>query len=176
MAGLGGNSTGRRTSAASNYFQWMYDFAELLMIRHGRATIANRRGDARQPRHAGGGQDSPMRNSTRRDTRPVPPRGAADHTAPTCGRDRWPAATSNLRDPAFYHPHPQGRAHHNTGDAWLSTRCTYALPIEDALENITPPSALGSGQRPSATAAATPGGPRRSGTRRCRGRSIRHLN
>ncbi|MGE5094227.1 MAG: glutamine--tRNA ligase/YqeY domain fusion protein, partial [Betaproteobacteria bacterium] len=127
---------------ASDYFDWMYEFAERL-IGHGDAYVDSQ--TAEEMRATRGtlteaGIDSPYRNRSVqenlelfRDMRDGKyPDGAhvlrakIDMTSPNI----------NMRDPAIYRI--RNAEHHRTGDKWhIYPMYTYAHPIEDALENIT---------------------------------------
>ena len=127
---------------ASDYFQWMYDFAERL-IEAGHAYVDSQSGD--EMRASRGTLTDPGRNSPFR-TR-APAENLALFRAMRAGE--FPDGTHilrakidmgsgniNLRDPAIYRI--RHATHHNTGDAWcVYPMYTYAHPIEDALENIT---------------------------------------
>lgn len=127
---------------ASNYFDWMYSFAEYL-IQSGHAYVDSQsaeemranRGTLTEP-----GKDSPYRNRSveenldlfrRMKTGEFPDgahilRAKIDMASPNI----------NLRDPAIYRI--RHATHHNTGDKWcVYPMYTFAHPIEDALENIT---------------------------------------
>ena len=127
---------------ASDYFQWMYDFAERL-IEAGHAYVDSQTGD--EMRASRGTLTDPGRNSPFR-TR-APAENLALFRAMRAGE--FPDGTHilrakidmssgniNLRDPAIYRI--RHATHHNTGDAWcVYPMYTYAHPREDALENIT---------------------------------------
>jgi glutaminyl-tRNA synthetase len=127
---------------ASDYFQWMYDFAELL-IRHGDAYVDSQsaaemranRGTLTEP-----GRDSPFRTRTPDENldlfRRMKAGEFADGTHVLRAKIDMASGNINLRDPAIYRI--RKATHHNTGDAWcIYPMYTYAHPIEDALENIT---------------------------------------
>ncbi|HWT54403.1 MAG TPA: glutamine--tRNA ligase/YqeY domain fusion protein [Rhodocyclaceae bacterium] len=127
---------------ASNYFEWMYRFAEAL-IEGGHAYVDSQsaeemrtnRGTLTEP-----GKDSPFRNRSVAENldlfRRMKAGEFADGTHILRAKIDMAAPNINLRDPAIYrirHVH-----HHNTGDAWcIYPMYTFAHPIEDALENIT---------------------------------------
>ncbi|HWU84343.1 MAG TPA: glutamine--tRNA ligase/YqeY domain fusion protein [Rhodocyclaceae bacterium] len=127
---------------ASNYFEWMYRFAEAL-IEGGHAYVDSQsaeemranRGTLTEP-----GKDSPFRNRSVAENLDLFRRMKAgefpDGTHILRAKIDMAAPNINLRDPAIYrirHVH-----HHNTGDAWcIYPMYTFAHPIEDALENIT---------------------------------------
>jgi glutaminyl-tRNA synthetase len=127
---------------ASDYFDWMYRFAELL-IEHGDAYVDSQ--SAEQMRATRGTLTEPGTNS------PFRERGAeenlalfremrdgkhADGTHILRAKIDMASPNINLRDPAIYrikHAH-----HHRAGGKWaIYPMYTYAHPIEDALENIT---------------------------------------
>lgn len=127
---------------ASNYFEWMYKFAEAL-IEAGHAYVDSQsaeemranRGTLTEP-----GKDSPFRNRSVAENldlfRRMKAGEFADGTHILRAKIDMGAPNINLRDPAIYrirHVH-----HHNTGDTWcIYPMYTFAHPIEDALENIT---------------------------------------
>ena len=127
---------------ASNYFQWMYDFAETL-IRHGEAYVDSQsaeemranRGTLTEP-----GKPSPFRERTPDENldlfRRMKAGEFADGAHVLRAKIDMASGNINLRDPAIYRI--RKATHHNTGDAWcIYPMYTYAHPIEDALENIT---------------------------------------
>ncbi|APV48536.1 glutamine--tRNA ligase [Betaproteobacteria bacterium GR16-43] len=127
---------------ASDYFQWMYDFA-VELIKHDLAYVDSQsaelmqfnRGSFQEP-----GRDSPfrgrsieenlklfeeMRDGRHPDGKHVL-RAKIDMASPNI----------NMRDPALYRI--KNAEHHRTGDKWhIYPMYSYAHPIEDALENIT---------------------------------------
>jgi glutaminyl-tRNA synthetase len=127
---------------ASDYFQWMYDFAEKL-IEAGHAYVDSQTAD--ELRASRGTLTEAGKNSPYRDRSPA--ENLALFRAMRAGefpdgahilRAKVDMASGNinLRDPAIYRI--RKATHHNTGDAWcLYPMYTYAHPIEDALENIT---------------------------------------
>ncbi len=127
---------------ASNYFQWMYDFAETL-IRHGEAYVDSQSADEMRA-HRGTltepGKPSPFRNRTPEENldlfRRMKAGEFADGAHVLRAKIDMASGNINLRDPAIYRI--RKATHHNTGDAWcIYPMYTYAHPIEDALENIT---------------------------------------
>ena len=127
---------------ASNYFQWMYEFAETL-IRHGEAYVDSQsaeemranRGTLTEP-----GKPSPFRERTPDENldlfRRMKAGEFADGAHVLRAKIDMASGNINLRDPAIYRI--RKATHHNTGDAWcIYPMYTYAHPIEDALENIT---------------------------------------
>ncbi len=127
---------------ASNYFQWMYDFAEKL-IEAGHAYVDSQ--SAEEMRASRGtltaaGTDSPFRTRTPAENldlfRRMRAGEFADGTHILRAKIDMTSGNINLRDPAIYRI--RHATHHNTGDAWcIYPMYTYAHPIEDALENIT---------------------------------------
>jgi glutaminyl-tRNA synthetase len=127
---------------ASNYFDWMVQFAEYL-ITSGHAYVDSQ--SAEEMRATRGtltdtGSDSPYRTRSveenmdlfKRMQQGEFPDGAHILRA----KIDMAAANINLRDPAIYRI--RHASHHNTGDRWcVYPMYTYAHPIEDALENIT---------------------------------------
>jgi len=127
---------------ASNYFDWMVQFAEYL-ISAGHAYVDSQsademranRGTLTQP-----GKDSPFRNRGADENMDLFKRMQAaefaDGTHILRAKIDMAAPNINLRDPAIYRI--RHATHHNTGDKWcVYPMYTYAHPIEDALENIT---------------------------------------
>ena len=127
---------------ASNYFDWMVQFAEYL-ISAGHAYVDSQsaeemranRGTLTQP-----GKDSPFRNRSVADNMDLFKRMQAgefaDGTHILRARIDMASANINLRDPAIYRI--RHATHHNTGDKWcVYPMYTFAHPIEDALEQIT---------------------------------------
>jgi glutaminyl-tRNA synthetase len=127
---------------ASNYFDWMVQFAEYL-IASGHAYVDSQ--SAEEMRATRGtltdtGTDSPFRQRSveenmdlfKRMQQGEFPDGAHILRA----KIDMASANINLRDPAIYRI--RHASHHNTGDRWcVYPMYTYAHPIEDALENIT---------------------------------------
>lgn len=127
---------------ASNYFEWMYKFAEAL-IEGGHAYVDSQSADemrANRGTLTEPGKDSPFRNRSVAENLDLFRRMKAGEFADGAhilrAKIDMAAPNINLRDPAIYrirHVH-----HHNTGDAWcIYPMYTFAHPIEDALENIT---------------------------------------
>jgi len=127
---------------ASNYFDWMAQFAEYL-ISAGHAYVDSQsademranRGTLTQP-----GKDSPFRNRSAAENMDLFKRMQAgefaDGTHVLRAKIDMSAPNINLRDPAIYRI--RHATHHNTGDKWcVYPMYTFAHPIEDALENIT---------------------------------------
>ena len=127
---------------ASDYFQWMYDFAEKL-IEAGHAYVDSQ--TAEEMRASRGtlteaGRNSPYRARTPAENlalfRAMKAGEFADGTHILRAKVDMSSGNINLRDPAIYRI--RHATHHATGDAWcIYPMYTYAHPIEDALENIT---------------------------------------
>ena len=127
---------------ASNYFDWMYAFAEAL-ITAGHAYVDSQNAEemrARRGTLTEAGQDSPYRTRSVAENLDLFRRMKAgefpDGAHILRARIDMASANINLRDPAIYRI--RHATHHNTGDRWcLYPMYTFAHPIEDALENIT---------------------------------------
>ena len=127
---------------ASDYFQWMYEFAEKL-IEAGHAYVDSQ--TAEEMRASRGtlteaGKNSPYRDRTPQENldlfRRMKAGEFADGSHILRARVDMSSGNINLRDPAIYRI--RHATHHNTGDTWcIYPMYTYAHPIEDALENIT---------------------------------------
>ncbi len=127
---------------ASNYFDWMYRFAEYL-IESGHAYV-----DSQSPEEmrasrgtlTEAGRASPYRNRSAAENldlfRRMKAGEFADGSHVLRAKIDMASGNINLRDPAIYRI--KRATHHNTGDTWcIYPMYTYAHPIEDALENIT---------------------------------------
>jgi len=127
---------------ASNYFDWMAQFAEAL-IRTGRAYVDSQSAEemrANRGTLTEAGKDSPYRNRSVEENLDLFARMKAgefaDGTHILRAKIDMAAPNINLRDPAIYRI--RHATHHNTGDQWcVYPMYTFAHPIEDALENIT---------------------------------------
>ena len=127
---------------ASDYFQWMYDFAEKL-IEAGHAYVDSQTADelrASRGTLTEAGKNSPFRTRSPAENldlfRRMKAGEFADGTHVLRAKIDMASGNINLRDPAIYRI--RKATHHNTGDAWcIYPMYTYAHPIEDALENIT---------------------------------------
>jgi glutaminyl-tRNA synthetase len=127
---------------ASNYFDWMYQFAEYL-IESGNAYVDSQ--SAEEMRASRGtlteaGKASPFRDRGVAENldlfRRMKAGEFADGAHVLRARIDMASPNINLRDPAIYRI--KRATHHNTGDTWcIYPMYTYAHPIEDALENIT---------------------------------------
>ena len=127
---------------ASDYFQWMYDFAEKL-IEAGHAYVDSQTADelrASRGTLTEAGRNSPFRTRTPAENldlfRRMKGGEFTDGMHVLRAKIDMASGNINLRDPAIYRI--RKATHHNTGDAWcIYPMYTYAHPIEDALENIT---------------------------------------
>jgi glutaminyl-tRNA synthetase len=127
---------------ASNYFDWMYQFAEYL-IESGNAYVDSQSADemrASRGTLTEAGKASPYRNRPVAENldlfRRMKAGEFADGTHVLRAKIDMASGNINLRDPAIYRI--KRATHHNTGDTWcIYPMYTYAHPIEDALENIT---------------------------------------
>jgi glutaminyl-tRNA synthetase len=127
---------------ASDYFDWMYDFAEKL-IEHGDAYVDSQ--SAEELRATRGsltehGLESPHRNRSVPENlklfREMRDGKHADGAHVLRAKIDMKSPNINMRDPAIYRI--KNAEHHRTGDKWhIYPMYTYAHPIEDALENIT---------------------------------------
>ena len=127
---------------ASDYFDLMYEFAEVL-VAHGDAYVDSQsademrasRGTLTEP-----GKDSPYRSRGMEENlallREMRDGKHADGAHVLRARIDMRSPNINLRDPALYRI--KRADHHRTGAKWcIYPMYTYAHPIEDALENIT---------------------------------------
>ena len=127
---------------ASNYFQWMYDFAEKL-IEAGHAYVDSQSAEemrANRGTLTEAGKNSPYRSRSPVENLDLFRRMKAgefgDGTHILRAKIDMASGNINMRDPAIYRI--RHATHHNTGDAWcIYPMYTYAHPVEDALENIT---------------------------------------
>jgi len=127
---------------ASDYFDWLYGFAEYL-VEAGHAYVDSqspeemrtRRGTLTEP-----GIDSPHRGRSTAENlrllREMRDGKHADGSHVLRARIDMASPNMNMRDPALYRIR---RAHHHrSGDAWcIYPMYDYAHPVEDALERIT---------------------------------------
>ncbi len=127
---------------ASDYFDWLYEFAEAL-IAAGLAYVDSLSAEAIRE-HRGtlteGGRNSPHRDRSVAENLDLFRRMRAGEFADGAHVLRlkidMAAANLNLRDPIAYRI--RHGAHHRTGDKWcLYPMYDYAHGISDALENIT---------------------------------------
>jgi glutaminyl-tRNA synthetase len=127
---------------ASDYFDWMYDFAEKL-IEHGDAYVDSQ--TAEEVRATRGsltehGVESPYRSRSVDENlelfREMRDGKHPDGSHLLRAKIDMKSPNINMRDPALYRiKHAE---HHRTGDKWsIYPMYSYAHPIEDALENIT---------------------------------------
>ncbi|MDP2793421.1 MAG: glutamine--tRNA ligase/YqeY domain fusion protein [Sulfurisoma sp.] len=127
---------------ASDYFGWMYAFAEKL-IEAGHAYVDSQSAEAMRANRGTltePGQDSPHRYRTPDENlalfRSMRAGEFPDGAHVLRAKIDMAAGNINLRDPAIYRI--RHATHHATGDTWcIYPMYTYAHPIEDALENIT---------------------------------------
>ena len=137
-----GFSYGGRALYASDYFEEMYELAELL-IRNGEAyvdhlsedEIREYRGTLSEP-----GRPSPYRNRTVEENLDLFRRMRAgefpDGTCVLRAKIDLAAANMKMRDPLLYRI--RHAAHHRTGDAWcIYPMYDWAHPLEDAIEGVT---------------------------------------
>ncbi|MEP7069865.1 MAG: glutamine--tRNA ligase/YqeY domain fusion protein [Usitatibacter sp.] len=127
---------------ASDYFDWMYDFAAEL-IKHGDAYVDSQ--TAEELRATRGsltehGTESPYRKRSVEDNlrlfAEMRDGKHADGSHVLRAKIDMKSPNINMRDPAIYRV--RNAEHHRTGDKWhIYPMYTYAHPIEDALENIT---------------------------------------
>jgi len=127
---------------ASDYFDWMYEFAERL-VANGDAYVDSQ--TAEEMRATRGtltehGMDSPYRNRPAEESlrlfREMRDGRHEDGTHVLRAKIDMKSPNINMRDPAIYRI--RNAEHHRTGGKWhIYPMYTYAHPIEDALENIT---------------------------------------
>jgi glutaminyl-tRNA synthetase len=127
---------------ASDYFGWLYAFAEKL-IEHGDAYVDSQSAEetrARRGTLTQVGEDSPFRGRSVAENLDLFRRMTAGEFADGAHVLRlkidMQSANINLRDPVAYrirHAH-----HHRTGDAWcIYPMYDYTHGVSDALENVT---------------------------------------
>lgn len=127
---------------ASDYFEYMYNRAELL-IRKGKAYVCEltadqmreTRGTLTQP-----GKDSPYRERSVEDNLDLFTRMRQgefkDGEKVLRAKIDMGSPNINMRDPVLYRI--SHTTHHNTGDAWcIYPMYAYAHPLEDAIEGVT---------------------------------------
>jgi glutaminyl-tRNA synthetase len=127
---------------ASNYFDFMYEAATLL-IKSGFAYVDQQNGDEiRENRGTltSPGKDSPWRNHPIEEhLKLFEEMRNGKHTDGSMvlrAKINMASPNINLRDPAIYRI--KNVSHHKTGDKWsIYPMYTFAHPIEDALEGIT---------------------------------------
>ena len=137
-----GFSWGDNRYFASDYFDWMYEFAEKL-IEAGHAYVDSQSAEemrANRGTLTEAGTDSPFRSRTPAENldlfRRMKAGEFADGAHVLRAKIDMASGNVNLRDPAIYRI--RHATHHATGDTWcIYPMYTYAHPIEDALENIT---------------------------------------
>ena len=133
---------GKNEYFASDYFDWLYQFAETL-IESGHAYVDSL--SAEQMREYRGTLTEPGRNSPHRDRsaaenidlfRRMKAGEFADGAHVLRANIDMASGNINLRDPVIYRI--RKATHHRTGDKWcIYPLYTFAHPIEDALERIT---------------------------------------
>lgn len=127
---------------ASDYFDYMYDFA-LTLIEHGHAYVDEQtpdemrqnRGTLKEP-----GTDSPWRDRPIQESLDLFKRMRAgeieDGKMALRAKIDMASPNINMRDPVIYRI--RHAAHHRTGNTWpIYPMYAFAHPIEDALEGIT---------------------------------------
>ncbi len=127
---------------ASNYFDWMYQAAEVL-IQKGLAYVDQQTADemrANRGTLTEAGKDSPYRNRSVEENltmfREMRDGKHPDGSMVLRAKIDMASPNINMRDPAIYRV--RRAHHHNTGDKWcIYPMYTFAHPIEDALEQIT---------------------------------------
>lgn len=127
---------------ASNYFDFMYRAAEIL-IERGHAYVDEQSADemrANRGTLTEPGKDSPFRNRSVEENlarfREMRDGKHADGSMVLRAKIDMASPNINMRDPAIYRI--KRATHHNTGDKWcIYPMYTFAHPIEDALEQIT---------------------------------------
>ncbi|MEO7741560.1 MAG: glutamine--tRNA ligase/YqeY domain fusion protein [Usitatibacter sp.] len=127
---------------ASDYFDWMYDFA-VELIKHGDAYVDSQ--SAEELRATRGslterGIESPYRTRSVEENQrlfaEMREGRHGDGTHVLRARIDMTSPNINMRDPAIYRI--KNAEHHRTGEKWhIYPMYSYAHPIEDALENIT---------------------------------------
>ena len=127
---------------ASDYFDWMYQFAECL-IEKGHAYVDSLSAEDMRE-HRGTltekGKDSPFRHRTIAENltlfREMRDGKHPDGAHVLRAKIDMASPNINLRDPAIYRI--KRAHHHRTGDKWcIYPLYSYAHPLEDALEQIT---------------------------------------
>ncbi|MDQ3027264.1 MAG: glutamine--tRNA ligase/YqeY domain fusion protein [Pseudomonadota bacterium] len=127
---------------ASDYFDWMYDFA-VALIENGDAYVDSQTADELRATRGSlteHGTESPYRSRSVEENQrlftEMRDGKHADGTHLLRAKIDMKSPNINLRDPALYRI--KNAEHHRTGDKWhIYPMYTYAHPIEDALENIT---------------------------------------
>jgi glutaminyl-tRNA synthetase len=127
---------------ASDYFDWMYEFAEEL-IKHGDAYVDSQTQEevrATRGNLTEHGIESPWRNRSIDENlrlfREMRDGKHPDGSQVLRAKIDMKSPNMNMRDPSLYRI--KNAEHHRTGDKWhIYPMYTYAHPIEDALENIT---------------------------------------
>jgi len=127
---------------ASDYFEWMYEFA-VALIENGDAYVDSQTAEEMRATRGNlteAGIASPHRSRSVEENlrlfREMRDGAHPDGSHVLRAKIDMASPNINLRDPAIYRI--RNAAHHRTGDKWhIYPMYTYAHPIEDALENIT---------------------------------------
>jgi glutaminyl-tRNA synthetase len=127
---------------ASDYFEWMYDFA-VELVKHGDAYVDSQTADEMRATRGSlteHGIESPYRSRSVDESlrlfEEMRDGKHADGTHVLRAKIDMKSPNINMRDPVIYRI--RNARHHRTGDKWhIYPMYTYAHPIEDALENIT---------------------------------------
>jgi glutaminyl-tRNA synthetase len=127
---------------ASNYFEMMYQAAEVL-IRAGKAYVDEQSADEMRINRGTlteAGKNSPWRDRSIEENlskfREMRDGKHADGSMVLRAKIDMASPNINLRDPAIYRI--KRAHHHNTGDKWcIYPMYTFAHPLEDAFEGIT---------------------------------------
>jgi len=127
---------------ASDYFDWLYEFAEYL-VQAGHAYVDSQSVD--EMRANRGTLTEPGKNSPHRDRSPddnlallreMRDGKHANGTHILRAKIDMASPNMNMRDPAIYRIRHE--THHRTGDKWcIYPMYDFAHPLEDGLENIT---------------------------------------
>ena len=127
---------------ASDYFEWMYEFAEAL-VEHGDAYVDSQTPDEMRATRGSlteHGMESPDRKRSVAENlalfRDMRDGKYPDGAHALRAKLDMKSPNINMRDPVLYRI--RNAVHHRTGNKWhIYPMYTYAHPIEDALENIT---------------------------------------
>jgi glutaminyl-tRNA synthetase len=127
---------------ASDYFEWMYEFAEALIERGHAYVDSQTKEEIRATRGTltEAGIDSPFRGRPIAESlnlfREMREGRHPDGSHALRAKIDMTSPNMNMRDPTLYRI--KHATHHRTGDRWpIYPMYTFAHPIEDALENIT---------------------------------------
>jgi len=127
---------------ASDYFDWMYEFA-VELIKHGDAYVDSQTADEMRATRGSlteHGMESPYRKRSVEENLKVFEEMRdgkySDGAHVLRAKIDMKSPNINMRDPTIYRV--RNAEHHRTGAKWhIYPMYTYAHPIEDALENIT---------------------------------------